>query len=178
MNDQALAEQARGGCRASFAALTERHYDGIYRLAFRLCGSRAQAEDVAQDVCVKLASAIASYRGEAAFSTWLWRITFTTAKDRMRAGQRITALEPSKIVALMDATQDPGPSPEQALIGEEIWEAVRALPDQQRGAVLLVYGEGLSHAQAASVMACSEKTVSWHLHEARKRLKTQLQTAV
>jgi RNA polymerase sigma-70 factor, ECF subfamily len=55
---------------------------------------------------------------------------------------------------------------------------VRALPDQQRGAVLLVYGEGLSHAQAASVMACSEKTVSWHLHEARKRLKTQLQTAV
>ena len=111
MNDQALAEKAAGGCRASFAALIERHYDRIYRLAFRLCGSRAQAEDVAQDVCVKLATAIRGFRGEAAFSTWVWRVTFTTASDRLRAGQRMMPLEPYKIVALMswDAGRRPSP---------------------------------------------------------------------
>ena len=57
---------------------------------------------------------------------------------------------------------------------EELWTAVRALPDKQRDAVLLVYGEGLSHAAAGDVMACAEATVSWHIHEAKKRLKALL----
>jgi RNA polymerase sigma-70 factor, ECF subfamily len=178
MNDQALAEKAAGGCRESFAALIERHYDRIYRLAWRICGSQALAEDIAQDVCVKLATAIRSFRGEAAFSTWAWRITFTTANDRLRAGRRLTAVEPSRIIALIDAAQQCESPPGEGVEGGEIWDAVRALPEQQRDAVLLVYGEGLSHAEAAGMMGCREKTVSWHLHEARKRLKTQLQTAV
>lgn len=178
MSEQALAEKAAGGCRASFAALVERNYDRIYRLAWRLSGSRGQAEDIAQDVCVKLATAIGDFRGDAAFSTWVWRITFTTASDRLRAASRMTVLEPSLITALVDAAQPPAPSPEDAVIGAELWAAVRALPDQQRDAILLVYGEGMNHAEAAAVMRCREKTVSWHLHEAKKRLRTQLQTAV
>jgi RNA polymerase sigma-70 factor (ECF subfamily) len=59
----------------------------------------------------------------------------------------------------------------------ELWDEVRRLPDQQRDAVLLVYGEDLSHAEAAAILECSEKTVSWHLHEARKRLKAKLGAA-
>ncbi len=51
---------------------------------------------------------------------------------------------------------------------------MRRLPEQQRDAVLLVYGEDMSHAEAAAIMGCTEKTVSWHLHEARKRLKVRL----
>jgi RNA polymerase sigma-70 factor (ECF subfamily) len=178
MNDQALAEKAAGGCRASFAALVEAHYDRIYRLAWRICGSRAQAEDIAQDVCVKLATAIRSFRGDAAFSTWIWRITVTTATDRLRAASKLTVLEPSRMLALADAGPDRAPSPEDEVIGAELWQAVRALPDQQRDAVLLVYGEDLSHAEAGEIMGCREKTVSWHLHEAKKRLKTQLRQAV
>jgi RNA polymerase sigma-70 factor (ECF subfamily) len=57
----------------------------------------------------------------------------------------------------------------------ELWQAVHRLPQQQRDAVLLVYGEDMSHAEAARVMGCQEKTVSWHLHEAKKRLKSALQ---
>jgi RNA polymerase sigma-70 factor, ECF subfamily len=178
MDDEALAEKARDGCRVSFATLIERHYDRIYRLAWRVTGLQGQAEDIAQDVCVKLAVAIRTFRGESAFSTWVWRITFTTATDWRRGTQRITALEPGRVVALIDASPDRAPSPEDEVIGAELWAAVRALPDQQREAVLLVYGEGLSHAEAAGMMGCREKTVSWHLHEAKKRLKTQLQTAV
>lgn len=175
MDDQTLVEKAAGGCRASFATLLERHYDRIYRLAWRFAGSSTAAEDIAQDVCVKLATAIRSFRGEAAFSTWLWRIIYTTATDKLRATQRIETVEPSQIVVLADARADREPSPEDQLIGAELWEAVRALPPQQREAVLLVYGEDMNHAEAAAIMGCQEKTVSWHLHEAKKRLKATLQ---
>ncbi len=178
MNDQTLAQKAADGCRVSFAALVERHYDRIYRIAWRVCGSRVQAEDVAQDVCVKLATAIRSFRGDAAFSTWVWRITVTTATDRLRAASRTTALDPARMMALVDTASERAPTPEDGVIGAELWQAVRALPDQQRDAVLLVYGEDLSHAEAAGIMGCREKTVSWHLHEAKKRLKTQLSQAV
>jgi RNA polymerase sigma-70 factor, ECF subfamily len=178
MTDGELAAKAAGGCRASFAALVERYYDRIYRLAWRFCGAQHLAEDVAQDVCVKLASAIRDFRGDSAFSTWVWRVTFTTATDRLRAGQRMQAVEPSQMVALADSVADNRePSPEDLVIGAELWVMVRALPPQQRDAVLLVYGEDMSHAEAASVMGCQEKTVSWHLHEAKKRLKVTLQAA-
>ena len=60
---------------------------------------------------------------------------------------------------------------------EALWAAVRQLPDKQRDAVLLVYGEGLSHAAAAEAMAISETTVSWHIHEAKKRLKVLMRSA-
>ncbi|MGO9486584.1 MAG: RNA polymerase sigma factor [Rhodomicrobium sp.] len=176
MSSRGLVEKATGGCRESFAALVEAYYVRIYRLAWRFCGSQTLAEDIAQDVCVKLATAIRDYRGEAAFSTWVWRITYTTAIDRMRDGANTHSVEPCVLAALADAS--PGnraPSPEDHAMSAELWLAVRRLPPQQRDAVLLVYGEDMSHAEAAAVLGCQEKTVSWHLHEAKKRLKATLQ---
>ena len=172
-SDEALARAAAAGCRTSFGTLLARHYDRVYRLAWRWAGSRAEAEDIAQDVCVKLATAIGSFRGEAAFSTWLYRIAFTTATDRLRARQRTVPFAPSDMCALIDGAASG--TPESQVIGAELWEAVRALPGQQRDAVLLVYGEDLSHQEAATIMGCTEKTVSWHLHAARRRLKVQLE---
>lgn len=174
-SDCALAAKAASGCRHSFAALVEKHYDRIHRLAWRWSGSREAAEDIAQDVCVKLGRAIRSYRGDAAFSTWLHRITYTTTLDYLRSTQRMVALEPSEIVRLIDDRH--GETAEDTVIGQEIWNAVRDLPPQQRDAVLLVYAEDLSHADAAAIMACSEKTVSWHIHEAKKKLKLLLKAA-
>lgn len=170
--DQTLALRAAGGCRASFAHLLERHYDRVYRLAWRWCGSRATAEDVAQEVAVKLASAIRSYRADAAFTTWLHRIAYTTTVDFLRRNQRIVATEPSEIVRLIDARD--GAELEHPA-ASDLWDAVRSLPQQQRDAVLLVYGEDMSHADAAQVIGCSEKTVSWHVHEAKKKLKVLLE---
>ncbi len=170
--DEGLARAAAGGDRQAFAALVERHYDRFFRLAWRWTGTRTEAEDIAQDVVVKLATAIRSFRGEAAFSTWVYRIAFTTATDRLRTRQRILPFAPSDMQALVDG--DAMDTPTDPADGRELWAAVRALPDQQRDAVLLVYGEDLSHQAAAALLGCSEKTVSWHLHEARKRLKIKL----
>lgn len=175
-NDEELAMRAGQGCRASFARLLERHYDRIYRTAWRFTGVREHAEDVAQDVCIKLANVIGSFRADAKFTTWLHRVTYTTLIDSVRASQRISALDPSDVVKLSDRVQQHhAQAPQDSSDGyDELWQAVRSLPPQQRDAVLFVYAEELSHAQAASVMGCSEKTVSWHIHEAKKRLKILL----
>jgi RNA polymerase sigma-70 factor, ECF subfamily len=171
--DQILAGQAAAGDRAAFAALLDRHYDRIHRLAWRWCGSRDQAEDIAQDVCVKLACAIRGFRGQSKFSTWLYSIAHSVTIDHIRRDQRIGAHEASNVVMLVEVADDI--TPEHTLLGQELWKEVRALPPQQRDAVLLVYGEDLSHQEAAAILGCTEKTVSWHLHEARKRLKITLE---
>ena len=171
--DEWLSKRAAEGCRASMSALLERHYDRIHRLAWRWCGSRETAEDIAQDVCVKLTRAIRDWRGDARFTTWLYRIAYTTTLDGMRANQRMVSFAPSDIVSLVDASQSLRPDDDAT--GEELWCAVRTLPPQQRDAVLLIYGQDMSHAEASMIMGCSEKTVSWHVHEAKKRLKIDLE---
>jgi RNA polymerase sigma-70 factor, ECF subfamily len=168
-----LVGRAAGGNEAAFAALVRAHYDGIYRMAWRWLGCREDAEDVAQEVCIKLARAIHSFRGDSEFSTWLYRLTYNATLDFMRARKRSRRNQEPEVVALFkDRT---GESPDASVLGAELWEEVRSLPEQQRDAVLLVYAEDMTHAEAAEIMECSEKTVSWHLHEARKRLKTRLQ---
>ncbi len=171
-SDETLSKRAALGDRSAFSDLVSRHYDRIYRLAWRWSGRRDTAEDIAQDVCVKLAGAIRSYRGDSAFSTWLHRIAYTTAIDHMRLAQRIVAVEPSEIIRLADSLSE---APDEHHDGAEIWEAVRKLSPQQRDAVLMVYGEEKSHAETAVILGCSEKTVSWHIHEAKKRLRIYLE---
>ncbi|HEY7552685.1 MAG TPA: RNA polymerase sigma factor [Hyphomicrobiaceae bacterium] len=170
--DQGQIERAAGGCPAALAALIEAHYGSIYRMAWRLIGTREEAQDVAQDVCVKLASAVRSFRGDAQLPTWLYRVTYNTAIDHMRTRQRLRRGEQADVVVLFQGRA--AESAETAMAGSELWVEVRRLPPQQRDAVILVYAEDLSHAEAAAIMGCTEKTVSWHLHEARKRLRARL----
>ena len=170
-----IVTRARAGDRAAFGVLVAQHYDRIYRLAWRFTGSRERAEDVAQDVVVKLAGGIRGFRGESAFSTWLFRLTYTTATDALRKTQRLHLVEPSKLAEMAEAADST--TPETHHLRRELWAAVRALPPQQCDAVTLVYGEDMTHAEAADVMGCSEKTVSWHVHEAKKRLRVQLEAA-
>jgi len=175
--DDHLALAASRGDESAFVVLIERNYDRIYRLAWGWCGDRTEAEDVAQEVCVKLGPAIRSWRGEASFATWVYRIVFTTATDRLRRRRRVRPVEPSVMASLVEATAGPAgePTGEVIVLHGQLWDEVRRLPDQQRDAVLLVYGEDLSHAEAAAVMGCSEKTVSWHLHAARGRLRSRFE---
>jgi RNA polymerase sigma-70 factor (ECF subfamily) len=171
-SDDDLAMAAAAGDADAFAELVERQYDRIHALAWRWTGDRSEAEDIAQDVCVKLASAIRGFRGEASATTWVYRIAYTTTVDHIRARRRLSLLAPERMAALVDGPE--AANAEVHVLYGELWAAVRRLPEQQRDAVLLVYGQDLSHADAAVVMGCTEKTVSWHLHEARKRLRSTL----
>ncbi len=174
-SDQDLALSAAAGDRAAFSHLIARYYDRIYRMAWRWCGTRDAAEDIAQDVVIKLATAIRSFSGKSAFATWVWRVTYTTAIDHLRRGNRLSLVGSDQVLALVDgASLD---TPEARMFDGDLWGSVHALPPKQRDAVLLVYAEDMSHTEAAAVMGITEKTVSWHLHEARKTLKKLLEAA-
>lgn len=167
-----LVEKAAQGDRPAFAALIESRYDFIHAVAWRWCGDRQDAEDVAQEVCIRLASAIRGFKGASRFSTWLYSVTLNAARDQMRKRRRAEWRDAAYLRE--QAVLDAGRAEDD---GEELWQAVRQLPDRQRDAVLLIYGEGLSHAAAADVLGCAETTISWHVHEARKRLKVLLRDA-
>ena len=166
--DQALALLAGRGDRAAFGELVERHYDYIFRIACKWSGKRSDAEDIAQDVCIKLATAIRSFDGRSAFTSWLYKVTLNAVRDMQRArSRRGKNIDRYAVVA----PDEELPDQEDATAMKEIWAAVRRLPEQQRDAVLLVYSEDMSHAQAGEIMGCKETTVSWHIHEAKKTLR-------
>ena len=166
--DAALAVRAKAGDREAFAGLLERNYNFIYRTAYKWCGHQSDAEDVAQDVCVKLVTALSSFDGRSAFSSWLYRITLNVVRDMQRARSRR-----DKRHADFGEVMPPDmpPDQEEAAAEGELWRAVRALPDKQKDAVLLIYAEGLTHSAAAKILKTKESTISWYVHEARKTLK-------
>lgn len=173
-SDVELIAKAKDGDRKAFGALVERHYDFVHRVAWRWCGRRDDAEDIAQEVCIRLGRSIRDYRGAGAFTTWLYAMTMNAARDLARKTARDTARTNAYGV---HASITGDGADEQGVQLDELWLAVRELPDKQRDAVLLVYGEGMSHADAGEVMAISEATVSWHIHEAKKRLKVLMRSA-
>lgn len=172
--DAALVDLARRGDRRAFSALVERHYDFIHRVAYRWCGRKADAEDVAQEVCARLGASIRGFKNAGAFTTWLYATTLNAARDLGRRSARESAkLSAFGVASLIDG--EAGPAPDTR--ADDLWTAVRQLPDKQRDSVLLVYAEDLSHAMAAEVLGISESTVSWHIHEAKKRLKVLMRQA-
>ncbi len=165
--DRSLARKAAAGDSDAFAALLERHYDRIYRIGVRMLGEGDKAADLAQEVCVALPAKLASYRGESRLTTWLYRVVVNAARDALRhetarqRGERNYAEHDSL------AWVDWGASP-----FESVWlrQALGRLSEEQRTTVFLVLGEGLRHSESGEVLGISESTVSWRMHEVRKRL--------
>ena len=173
--DAELIGRARSGDSSAFGLLVERHYDFVYRVAYRWLGRKQDAEDAAQEVCIRLGKAIRSYSGSGAFTSWLYPIALNAARDIGRKRQRETLkTDAFGVQALVEQSGASDDSDERLAA---MWQAVQLLPDKQREAVLLVYGEGHSHADAAEAMGISETTVSWHIHEAKKRLRTLMRDA-
>jgi RNA polymerase sigma factor (sigma-70 family) len=166
--DFALIERAQRGDRDAFERLLRLHYDVIYRIAYRWCGNRADAEDITQNACIKLARSIDGFRRQSAFVTWLHTLVINTAKDWAKArGTRNAEL------GEMDEHGQPAEG-EQKVYASQVMAHVRALPEREKEALLLVFVQGLTHGETATVMNCKESTVSWYIHEARKKLQSLL----
>src|SRR3954449_13553626 len=112
--DADLVAAAAAGDREAFAALLRRHYDRIHGLAWRITGSRADADDIAQDVCCTLVEKIGSFRGEAKFSTWLTGITFNAFRDLRRRRRSFAGLS-ERLAVLAGLTAPPGRDPYDAV---------------------------------------------------------------
>lgn len=167
-DEKALIERAQKGDRGAFETLLGAYYDVIFRIAFRWCGNRADAEDVTQNACVKIARSIDSFRFQSAFLTWIHTLVINVAKDWSKARGRPTA-------ELTDTAEHAHPPEgEDRVYANQVMDHVRALPDREKEALLLVFIEGLTHGETAAVMNCKESTVSWYIHEARKKLQSLL----
>ncbi|MGI3186735.1 RNA polymerase sigma factor [Nioella aestuarii] len=166
VSDQDLALAAAGGDEAAFEALLARNYDRLFALCFRLTGSRAEAEDLTQDICAALPAKLASYRGQAQVTTWLYRVAVNAATDRRRraaaharaaegwgdweVNRRKAAAEDSEQVAWL-------------------YRAMAQLSDSLRDTLALVLDD-LTHAEVAEILGVSEGTISWRISEAKKAL--------
>jgi len=173
-SDETLVARAVAGDRCGFATLVEPHYDMMFRVAWKWCGSREDAEDIVQGVCLRLARSLVRFEGRSEFSTWLYRIVLNATHDHHRKRQSHNrklagwANEPTR-AEIQPEVQNSGE--DQA---NELWIAVRQLPPGQRDAVMLVFAERLSHKQAAQVLGCAAGTISSNIHDAKKNLKRLL----
>ena len=168
--DRSIVRAAARGDRAAFTAIVE-HYDRRLRaLAYHLLADRDLTDDVLQDVYFKAFRGLPSFKGRSALSTWLTRITFTTAMDQHRRRARLMSL---------DAVQheDPGVVPDtlDTLAADDfVARALRSLPIEQRAVVILVGVQGLEYRQAAEILGVPPGTVASRLTVARQRLRTAL----
>lgn len=166
--DETLASAAAEGDRPAFATLVARHYDRIFSLAWRLSGNRADAEDLAQDICAALPAKLRNWRAEARFTTWLYRVVVNAAHDqRRRRATRSKAAEGWGDWEI--ARQDEIATGREA----ELWlhQAMGQLSPELRDTVALVLGEEMTQAQAGEVLGVSEGTISWRMSEVKKRLR-------
>jgi RNA polymerase sigma-70 factor (ECF subfamily) len=165
--DANLVSAAASGNRDAFEALLRRHYNRIHGLAWQLTGSRADADDIAQDVCCTLVEKINSFRGEAKFTTWLTGIVFNACRDFRRRRRSFKGLtERLAVLAGLAASPDGRDAYDAAWINS----AVARLRPALRDTVVLVAGQQLTHAEAAEVLGVAESTVSWRMHEVRRLL--------
>jgi RNA polymerase sigma-70 factor (ECF subfamily) len=168
--DSSLVAAATAGDREAFAALLDRHYDRIHGLAWQLTGSRADADDIAQDVCCTLVEKIGSYRGDAKFTTWLYGITFNACRDLRRRRRSFWAF--SERLAVMTGL---AAAPDGRDLHDAVWlkHAIARLKPALRDTAVLVAGGQLTHAEAANILGVAEATVAWRMHEVRRILSEE-----
>ena len=171
IDDSDLESAALNGDREAFARLLERHYDMIFRIAWRYVGSAADAEDIAQDVCIALATRLGHFRGQSRFSTWLTSIVINRCRDFYRRRKSAQGLAEKYVV--LRAAEDADHADSEA---RSAWlhDALQSLEPSLGETVLLVVAEELSHAEAAAALGCAESTVSWRMHVAKKQLRARL----
>jgi RNA polymerase sigma-70 factor (ECF subfamily) len=170
--ERELVSRAREGDREAFGELVWRHQDAVYTLALRLVG-RDLAPDVVQEALLRAWRAMPCFRGEAAFSTWIYRITVNCAWTMRKKMARHQA-QP-----LEDDVEDGGLRPERA--GEladtraGLSRAVAALTSGQRAVLVLRDVHGWTNAEVAHELGITETTAKVRLHRARRRMRVLLE---
>lgn len=168
VSDETLATAAAGGDRSAFSALLSRHYDRLFAFAMRLTGDRAEAEDLTQDICLAMPAKLRSFRAEARFTTWLYRVAVNAAHDRRR--RAATHARAAGGWGDWEVNRQAA-NREEAEARDWLAQVMQSLPDELRDTVALTLGEGLSQKDAAAVLGLSEGTVAWRMSEVKKRLR-------
>jgi len=179
--DAELMLRVKDGDGASFAVLLEKHRSSVVHFLYRMVQNHAVAEELAQDVFLRVYRSRASYEPTAKFTTWLFRIATHLALNSLRdckneRGQERLDDDSSELPVRQ--VSDNRPSVEQKMVYEvrleEIRRAVASLPDKQRAAVLMHKYEEMEYSQIAKVLSCSESAVKSLLFRAYETLRARL----
>ena len=172
IDEDVCIERARQGDADAFARLVETYQGQVYRLALRLCGSAADADEIAQDALLAAWRGLPRFRGESRFSTWLYRLTSNAAVDHLRRGKHQNDNVPLETA---DAAADTAPTPEQVSERAETQQQVRTalleLTPEYRQVLVLRHMEELSCEEIGFVLRLPAGTVKSRINRAKAQLR-------
>ncbi len=175
--ERELISRAQDGDKAAFAALVRAHQDEVFTLARRLVGDPHLASDIAQESLIRAWRALPRFRGEAAFSTWIHRITVNTSWTHKKRAKKHSGPSIDEIadVAQVPNVDTPEVAGEIMELRGRLTDALDALPDSQRNVVIMKDVYGWSHAEIASALDITVTAAKVRLHRARARLARMLE---
>jgi RNA polymerase sigma-70 factor (ECF subfamily) len=186
-NDAVLLERLKAGDERALGDLADEYGGKIFQLAFRYLRNKEDAEEVAQDVLFKVYRKVDAFRGDAALSSWIYRITFNTAMSRLRTakfqrsladeGQHATEGDEGQLLARREVADWSNLADEgvfRAELRRRVFQAILALPAIYRAPVMLRDIQGMSTEEASAMLRVKDQTLKSRLHRGRLILRRQL----
>ena len=172
LDDLLTVRRAQGGDRRAFEQLYRLHVNRVYGLCLRMTGQHTQAEELTQEAFIRAWERLDSFRGESAFFSWLYRLTFNVVLGDKRSRQRREArvVETEDLEALAHPAQGQRPG-----LRVDLEAAIATLPPGAREVFILHDVEGYKHEEIAAIAGIAQGTSKAHLHRARRLLREQLQ---
>ena len=172
MRDQEhIIARARRGDADAFEQLVEAYRNQVFRLALRMCGNEADADEVAQEAFLSAWKGLPNFRGESRFSTWLYQLTTHAAIDLMRREKRQAAAEDIDGITAADDRPSPQQQAERAETRREVRSALMQLPEEYRQVLLLRFMQELSYEEIGQALKLPAGTVKSRLNRAKAQLK-------
>jgi RNA polymerase sigma-70 factor (ECF subfamily) len=179
--DEELVARSVGGDLDSFNQLVVRWERPIYALAYRVIGREEDARDVCQEAFLRAFRGLAAFKGQAKFSSWLYRITLNLCRDWIRRQKRTPVVQAPEGIDLIEmaAEQEPAESIEELVarrdLSRAVAKAMAMLPEDQRTAIVLKEYHGLTFQEIADMLGCPLSTVKTRLYQGLTVLRRQLQ---
>ena len=181
--DEELVARSVGGDLDSFNQLVVRWERPIYALAYRVIGREEDARDVCQEAFLRAFRGLAAFKGQAKFSSWLYRITLNLCRDWIRRQKRTPVVQAPEGLDLIElaAEQEPAESIEELVarrdMSRAVAKAMALLPEEQRTAIVLKEYHGLTFQEIADMLGCPLSTVKTRLYQGLTVLRKQLESA-
>jgi RNA polymerase sigma-70 factor, ECF subfamily len=173
--DDGLVAGLRSGAEGAFEELVIAYQHRIFAVALRMLGNAAEAEEIAQEVFLRVHRSIAEFRGEARLSTWLYGIASRLCLNRLASGDRRLRRDDVDALDRAPAGGDAAAQMERSEMESALREAIAGLPEERRIVVVLRDLEGLSYEEISRALGLELGTVRSRLHRARLDLKAKLE---
>ena len=160
----------------AFEELYRQHSTRLFNLAWRMCGTRADAEDLLQEIFLQAYRKLPEFRGDSTVGTWLYRLAMNRCLDHLKS--RRTRADGATTVLDEDMMRGPRPVDDGGIKRLDLERAVARLPEGARAAFILHDVEGFQHHEIASILGITEGTSKSQVHKARLKLRAHLTAAV